>query len=126
MYVLWVRATTVETTGTVVKIYEWESENALDGGTVYGPVFRYTWTDGSETDAATGTSSPDQNFPIGTEMTVRYDPNTKGNVTIAGPSEWYVARVIAIIGAFTFLPSLIVFLLVRRWQRRGKPIEDRT
>lgn len=116
------RQAMVETTGTVVKVYEWESTNPFDEGPyVYGPVFRYTWTDGTETEASTGTSSSLQNYPVGTEMTIRYNPDAKDNVVIVGPSEWMVARVIAIIGLVLAIPSILASLLIWRWQRRTRP-----
>ena len=47
--------------------------------------------------ASAGVSSSLWNFPIGTEKAIRYDPGSKGNIVVVGPTEWLVARVIAII-----------------------------
>lgn len=117
---LYLQETMVETTGTVVRIYEWDSDNPFDEGPrVYGPVFRYTWSDGNPTEASAGASSSLWNFPVGTEMPIRYDPGTRGNITVIGPSEWMVDRVIAIIAIVTALPALIGAFMVQLWLRRG-------
>jgi hypothetical protein len=119
---LYKRANTVETTGTVVRVYEWESDNPFDEGPyVYGPVFRYTWTDGTETEASAGVSSSLWNYPVGTERPIRYWPDVKDDIIVVGPTEWLVARVIGWIAAITALVSVIVSLAVLAWLRRGAP-----
>ena len=111
-----------ETTGTVVRVYEWESENFLDEGPkIYSPVFRYTWTDGKPTEASTGNSSSLWNFPIGSEHKIRFDPNQKNDVKLIGPSEWLVARVIGILTIITAALALLGTFILRAWIRRGKP-----
>ena len=117
---LYLQDRTVETTGTVVRVYEWDSENPLDEGPkVYGPVFRYTWTDGTQTEATAGVSSSLWNFPVGTEIAIRYDPDSKDDIIVVGPTEWLVARVNAIIAILGAIPALIGTFLVRLWLRRG-------
>lgn len=117
---LYLQAVTVETTGTVVRVYEWDSDNPFDEGPkVYGPVFRYTWTDGKPTEATAGVSSSLWNFPIGTERPIRYHPGSKENIIVVGPSEWLVARVIAILTILTAIPALIASFVLRGWLRRG-------
>ena len=108
------------TEGEVVKVYEWDSENPLDEGPkVYSPLWRYTWSDGSQTEATAGVSSSLWNFPIGTKRMIRYWPDRKDDVVLVDASEWLIARVLGIIAAITLLPSLIVAGLIRRWKRRS-------
>jgi len=117
-----VQSGTEVTTGTVVEVYEWDNDAPqifYPGDRVYGPVFEYQWTDGSRTRASTGASHTGWNFPVGTEMPIRYWPDRKADVTIVGPMEWYLARTIGLIAAVTFLPALLVTLLLWRWKRRG-------
>lgn len=117
---LYLQSTMVETKGTVVRVYAWDSANPFDEGSkVYGPVFRYSWTDGSETDATAGTSSSLWNFPIGAELPIRYHPDTKDDIVVIGPTEWLMARVIAILAIATAIPALIGAFAVRRWLHGG-------
>lgn len=117
---LYLQSVTVETTGTVVRVYEWDSDNPFDEGPkVYGPVFRYIWTDGTPTEASAGVSSSLWNFPIGTELAIRYHPGAKDNVIVVGSTEWLVARVIAILAVLTAIPALLASFILRGWLRRG-------
>ena len=109
----------IETTGTVVKVYEWENDNPFDSAPhVYGPVFRFTWSDGQETEASTGMSSSDYNFPVGSQMTIRYDRLHKGNVVIAGPGEWFFVQVAAWVLAGAAVLALIGSILILRRAKR--------
>lgn len=119
---LWFQTTFVQTTGTVTHVYAWENSAPqifYPGDQVYSPRFRYTWTDGAETEATTGTSHTGWNFAIGSEHKIRFDPNAKDNVVLVGPSEWWLARIIAMIGALTLPFALIGTLLALRWRARG-------
>ena len=108
------------TEGEVVKVYEWDSDNPLDEGPkVYSPVWRYTWTDGTQTEATAGVSSSLWNFPIGTKRQIRYWSDRKDNVVLVDPTEWLIARVLAVIAACALVPALIGTFLIRRWISRG-------
>lgn len=120
--VLRIQAGTEIATGTVVKVYDWENtapQIFYPGERVYGPVFSYTWSDGSVVQASAGTSHTAWNFPIGTERKIRFWPDRKDNVTLVGPIEWYLPKVIAIITGLVLLPALLVSYLLMRWRRRG-------
>ena len=110
------------TEGEVVKVYEWDSENPLDEGPkVYSPLWRYTWSDGTETEATAGVSSSLWNFPVGTKRQIRYWPDRKDDVVLVDQTEWLLVRVLAMIAAVTLIPSLIVSWLIRRWLVEGEP-----
>lgn len=110
----------VETEGTVTKVYTWEAENAVEAGsTLYGPVFAYTWTDGSETEGALGMSSPEYNFEIGSRHSIMYNPTTKGNVRFAGFSFNYFGGVLILaIGLVFSLASLALWIWVKALARK--------
>ncbi len=111
---------TVPGEGEVVRVYAWPGETWFDRGkTNYSPVFRYQWTDGTMTEASSGVSHPDWNFAIGERHAIRYFPGAKRDVVLPGPHNWFVARVIAIIGGALVFPAALASLAVWRWQRRG-------
>lgn len=61
--------------GEVVRVYEWEGWNPWNGSTAdYSPVFRYRFSDGEMTDASTGMSSPNWNFPVGSHHDILFNP----------------------------------------------------
>jgi hypothetical protein len=108
---LWRQSVTVPTTGEVVRVYDWDGD--------YGPVYRYTWTDGTETEATAGVSSPNWNFPIGSTHPIRYFPGEKRDVVLEGPHNWFVAGVIGAIALGLGLISLYAQLRLWRWLRGG-------
>jgi len=108
---IWKTTATVPTTGEVVRVYDWDGN--------YGPVFRYTWTDGSVTEASTGNSSPDFNFPVGSLHDIRYFADRKADVVLVGPHNWFVALVIGAITLGVSLFSLYGHARLRRWLRSG-------
>lgn len=109
-----------KTEGTVTKVYTWEAENAVEAGsTLYGPVFSYTWTDGTETEAALGMSSPEFNFEIGSKHQIMYDPAAKGNVRFPGFAFNYLGgSIILAIGAMFSLISLVLWVWVKSLARK--------
>lgn len=111
---------TVPGEGEVVRVYEWQGDTPFDRGkTLYGPVFRYVWSDGEPTEATSGTSSPDWNFPIGTVMAIRYFPGQKADIVLPGRHNWLPGLTVAAL-ALVFLPfSLIGHRAVRRWLNAG-------
>ena len=116
---LYQQHTMIVTQGEVVKVYVWDSENPFDEGPkIYSPLWRYTWSDGTETEATAGVSSSLWNFPIGTKRQIRYWPDRKDDVVLVDATEWLLVRVLAVITLVTLTPALIVTLLIRRWQRR--------
>ncbi len=113
-------ATSVPTKGEVVRVYEWEGDTVFDRGvTNYGPVFRYTWTDGTETEATSGLSHPDFNFAIGSSHDIRYFADAKRNVVLPGMHNWMAPLIILGIGVVTALPALWGTARLKRWQRKG-------
>ena len=119
----YLRESYVETQGTVTHVYAWENDAPqifYPGEKIYSPRFRYTWSDGTETEATTGSSHTGWNFEIGSSHTIRYDPSHKDDVVLAGPSEWWVATYVGWIAAVCLIPALIGTALVLRWQVRGK------
>lgn len=117
------RDTMIETTGEVTHVYAWENDAPqifYPGETIYSPRFRYVWSDGSETEATTGSSHTGWNFALGSKHRIRYDPDEKGDVVLAGPSEWWVTEVIGLM-ALSLLPvGLVGSALLMRWLNGGK------
>lgn len=111
---VWVELTkswrTVPTIAVVAKVYEttsnapWNREASL-----YAPVFLYTWSDGEETLASAGMRRQDWNFPIGTEMEIRYFPDWKGDVVIPGGHNWIPAGVMAAMALVTAVPGWALY-----------------
>ena len=121
--VMILRATTQVTTAEVVHVYAWENDAPqifYPGDMIYSPRYRYEWTDGTMTEATAGWSHTDWNFAIGSTHQIRFDPDVKDNVILAGPVEWWVARTVARIGAWTFLPALVASIVAWAWLRRGE------
>ena len=120
--VLQVQATIQVTQGEVVKVYEWGNDAPqffYPGDKIYSPVYRYTWTDGTQVEATAGTSHTDWNFPIGTVKDIRFYPDRKDDITLAGPSEWWVVKVIAVLTALALIPALVGTWWTRRWLARA-------
>ena len=117
--IIWVSNAT-ESTGTVTQVYKWEGENVVEAGsTLYGPVFSYTWTDGTETTGALGMSSPDFNFEIGSKHAILFDPAIKSNVRFPGFAfNYFGATVILAIGAMFALVSLVLWVAVKNIARK--------
>lgn len=117
----WRHIASVPTTGEVVKVYEWEGETIFDKGKpLYGPVFRYTWSDGQPTEATSGMSSPDFNFPIGSDHDIRYFPEKKRNIVLPGMHNWLAPLIILGIGVAMSIPALWGTARLRRWQNGGR------
>ena len=102
---------TVPTTGTVVRVYDWDGD--------YSPVYRYVWTDGTETEATAGLRDASWNFAIGSTHPIRYFPDEKRDVVLEGPHNWTVARVIGVITLFLLPFSAYAQARVNRWRRAG-------
>ncbi|MDF0602363.1 hypothetical protein P1J78_16615 [Psychromarinibacter sp. C21-152] len=108
---------TVPAQGEVVRVYAWEGDTIFDRGMAnYGPVFRYTWSDGQETEASVGMSHPDWNFEIGSVREIRYFPDRKTNVVLPGAVNFYAGLIIGGIGLVLLLPALLATWRLRRWQ----------
>ena len=107
-------------TGEVVRVYAWEGETVFDRGVVnYSPVLRYEFALGEITEASTGMSHPDWNFEIGAERAILFDPAYKTDISLPGPHNWAVARMIGLIALVSALPALWAHRRARRWQRGG-------
>lgn len=110
------------TEGVVTHVYDWENdapEIFYPGDRVYSPRFRYTWSDGEETEATGGTSHTAWNFEIGSVHQIRFWPDEKADVVLVSPQEWWIPRAIAIMTILTATPALLLTFLLRRWLRRG-------
>lgn len=117
----WRHAASVPAKGKVVRVYAWRGGTIFDRGqTNYGPVFRYTWTDGQPTEATSGLSHPDFDFDIGSVHDIRYFPNAKRNIVLPGIHNWTAPSIILGIGALTFVPALWGTARLRRWQKGGR------
>jgi hypothetical protein len=111
---------TVPGEGEVVRVYSWPGETWFDRRQMnYSPVFRYEWTDGTMTEASSGASHLDWNFGIGERHAIRYFPGSRRDVVLPGPHNWFVAKVIGLIGGVLVLPAALASRSVRRWQSRG-------
>lgn len=117
----YVRTThTVPTEGEVVRVYSWPGESPWNRGVMeYAPIFRYVWTDGTETEASGGYRDPDWNFEIGSRHAIRYWPDRKTDVVLEGRHNWFVAKVIAVMAVILVFPALAIHLAVQRWRNRG-------
>lgn len=121
--VLYQQEQMVETDGTVTHVYAWDNDAPqifYPGATVFSPRYRYVWTDGVETEATAGASHTGWNFEIGSVHRIRYWPDQKDDVVLVGPSEWWVAEIIAWLAVGLVLPALAASLWIRRWLSRGK------
>ena len=110
-----------KTTGTVVKVYEWEGWTPTKGTVpVYSPVFEYTWTDGTTTQASNGMSAHVYNFDIGSEHAIWFKTAAKGDVMLDRFDRmWGVQTVLAGLTLATLIPALIAAALIRRWLRNA-------
>lgn len=104
-----------KTTGEVVRVYEWKNENPFMGGDkTFGPVFRYTWSDGKETQASAGHAFLVP-FKTGSKHTILFDPHTKTNVrTTLFEQLWAVPITILGLGIVTWLLALPIWLWLIR------------
>lgn len=119
---LWIRENTIETTGTVVQVYEWDNDAPkifYPGEKVYSPVYLFTDETGREVRATAGMSHTRWNFPVGTEKTIRFFPGAEGDVVLAGPMEWALAQVITAIGISLVPLSLLGSIVLIFWRRAG-------
>ncbi len=110
----------VPTEAEVVRVYEWQGEGLFTSETtLYGPVFRYVWSDGATTDATSGLSDPAWNFEIGSRHAIRYFPGAKADVVFPCAHNWIPGVVVGLLGAGLSLPALWGTGRIRRWLRAG-------
>ncbi len=114
---LYVDAVAVRTKGEVVRVYDWESWTPWDGETtIFSPVFKYQFSDGSMTEASTGQSSPNWNFPVGSTHEILFFQEAKGDVKLNNfETLWALPLTIAVICLFALIPSALASLLLLRW-----------
>ena len=114
-----------KTTGEVVRVYEWKNENPFMGGDkTFGPVFRYTWSDGNPTQASAGHAFLVP-FKTGSKHTILFDPHTKTNVrTTLFEQLWAVPWTILALGIVTWFLALPIWLWIIR-PRIKRPRERR-
>ncbi len=114
---LHIDASGVRTMGTVVRVYDWEDWTPWDGDTtIYSPVFEYEFSDGSLTQASTGQSSPNWNFPVGSSHEILFYPDRKQDVKLNNfETLWAVPLIIAAIALATLIPALLAAWILLRW-----------
>ena len=101
--------------GEVVRVYTWDGESFLDGDKVYGPVFRYRWSDGTFTEASLGVSHKAWNFPVGSTRTILYDRSRKADVRVAGFFfNWGIPAVLFALSLATLLPAWLLWHRLRQ------------
>lgn len=123
----WYRTTvSVPVMGVVDKVYAWPGTIPLSGREVvnYGPRFRYVDETGETRAATSGASHPSYNFPVGTQMQIRYFPGRDANIVIPGPLNWFVARTVALIALATLPLPLLASWWLRRWRAAGEASEE--
>jgi len=104
-----------KTEGVVVRVYEWDNDSSIFGGAkVYGPVFRYQWSDGNPTEASTGQSFTHR-FQEGERYPILFDPTAKGDVRLTWFEQLFAlpAALLAIALA-TLLPAWLLWVFVIR------------
>lgn len=96
---------------------------------MYRPYFKFTDQNGNEVVAKSMVTFPDNSYPEGTHVTVRYDPNDPQNRAVVDGSGYesentdFLSIVVAGFGAFWTAVGLIVILvvgLVKRMKARGQ------
>ena len=115
------RANSVETEGEVTHVYKWENEAPqifYPGEFIYSPRFRFACGGGAETEATTGSSHTGWNFELGSRHALRCFPGQDRDVILAGPSEWWVAKTVGLIGLMLLPLSLLGHWRIRRWLTR--------
>lgn len=91
-----------QTQGEVVRVYQRAGENMFERGrTLYSPVFRYRWSDGTFTQASTGQAFA-RKFEIGERHTILFDPHTRNDVRLnAFEQSWKLPLVLSLLGLLT-------------------------
>ena len=108
--------------GEVVRVYEWDNDNRFFGGDkVYGPVFRYIWSDGKPTDASTGQSFS-YRFKQGERFEILFDPKSKGNVRLTWFEQlWALPVALLAIGVATLLIAGLIWAVAIRPRIKRAP-----
>lgn len=105
--------------GIVVRVYAWEGGGLFGDKMLYGPVFRYTWSDGEPTEASPGLSHPDWNLEIGSTHQIRYFAREKTNVVFGGSVNFAAGMIVLAIGLATALPAGWAHRRLTRWRDAG-------
>ena len=111
----WFQLNAKRTQGEVVQVYEWKNDSWVYGGDkVYGPVFRYTWSDGKPTRASTGQSFSHR-FTEGERHTILFDPSQKGDVRLTWFEQlWAVPSTLLALALASLLVAWPLWLFVIR------------
>lgn len=105
--------------GTVVEVSAKQDcdrrNNRRECDDVYRPTITYTTAAGEEITFTSNTSSSEWNFPIGTEVNVRYDPaNPQGARMDGWFSTWGAPTIVGGLGIlFTVVAVILRFTLLR-------------
>jgi hypothetical protein len=116
------QVTAQKTEGVVVRVYEWDNESSIYGPPkVYGPVFRYVWSDGNPTEASTGQSFSHR-FEEGERHTILFDPRTKGDVRLTWFEQLFaLPTAVLVIALGSLLPAWLIWAFVIRPRIRREP-----
>lgn len=111
------------TQGEVVRVYVWDNDNPFFGGDkLYGPVFRYVWSDGKPTQASTGQSFSTP-FKAGERHAILFDPDRKTDVRLTYFEQlWALPVILLLIALITFLAAWILWAWAIR-PRINRPYE---
>ncbi len=88
--------------GEVVQVEEQSFRTKTPGGaeglvTLYRPYFRYSLPDGTTQEGRPDQASPDWNYPLGTSLQIRHDPDRRGVIFMPGGNKWYPALGMALV-----------------------------
>jgi len=109
--------TMIATDGAVVRIHAREAETAFDRGEIHhAPVFRHTWTDGSETGANVRLRHAGRTFEVGSVHEIRHVPGVKTDVLLPGAVHFAAGWIIGAIGLVCALPAGFATRRLRRRQ----------
>ena len=102
----------------VVKVEPEEKSSGRRKRTVYRPYFKFTDQSGNEVVAKSMVTFPDNHYPEGTRVTVRYDPNDPQNRAVVEGSGYesettdFLSIVVVAFGALWIVVGLVIILVV--------------
>lgn len=117
------------TLGTVVEVSAEQSCKTRDGrrecSDTYRPTVTYTTAAGEEITFTSRTSTSDWNFPVGTEVTVRYDPADPQGARLDGWfSTWGAATIVGGLGVLFAGVAVILRLTLLRAPEPRSPLSS--
>lgn len=107
----------------VVKVEPEEKTSGRKRRTVYRPYFKFTDQGGNEIVARSMVTFPDNRYPEGTRVTVRYDPNDPQNRAVVEGSGYesettdFLSIAVAGFGALWIVVGLVIILVITLMKR---------